>query len=273
MDMLQKEIQVGEHRLFYRTAGVGSKTILLLHGIPTNSFLWMNVIPQLAKQYTVIAPDMLGYGLSGRAAKEELTLPMQAQYMILLLDMLGIQKVNVVGHDLGGGVAQILAVQYPDRVESFVVIDGVTFSNWPLPKVVSLRYPTAPEFEPSPYFIERMIREGVFHQQMVTPEILQAFIAPFGHENGPRELQEASLALEHHQTEDVVPGLQGVRVPATFLYGQYDRYLPPYWGFKLQETVPNSTFKVLPECSHYSMLDNPLLVSQEIGAHMNQMNG
>ncbi|MEC1652582.1 alpha/beta fold hydrolase [Bacillus vallismortis] len=79
--MLQKEIQIGEHKLFYRTAGVGSKTILLLHGIPTNSFLWMNVIPQLAKQYTVIAPDMLGYGLSGRAAKEELTLPMQAQYI------------------------------------------------------------------------------------------------------------------------------------------------------------------------------------------------
>nr|WP_250621906.1 alpha/beta hydrolase [Bacillus subtilis] len=238
-----------------RNSGWGAQIILpdcrcrqqndfLLHGIPTNSFLWMNVIPQLAKEYIVIAPDMLG-----------------------------IQKVNVVGHDLGGGVAQILAVQYPDRVESFVVIDDVTFSNWPLPKVVSLRYPTAPEFEPSPYFIERMIREGVFHQQMVTPEILQAFIAPFDHENGPRELQEASLALEHHQTEDVVPGLQGVRVPATFLYGQYDRHLPPYWGFKLQETVLNSTFKVLPECSHYSMLDNPLLVSQEIAAHMNQMNG
>ncbi|MCI4138501.1 alpha/beta hydrolase [Bacillus vallismortis] len=177
------------------------------------------VIPQLAKQYTVIAPDMLGYGLSGRAAKEELTLPMQAQYIISLLDMIGIQKVNVVGHDLGGGVAQILAVQYPDRVDSFVVIDGVVFSNWPLPKVVSLGYPTAPEFEPSPYFIERMIREGIFHQQMVTHEILQAFIAPFDHENGPRELQEASLALEHHQTEDVVPGLQGVRVPATFCMG------------------------------------------------------
>ncbi|MCG8398221.1 alpha/beta hydrolase [Bacillus atrophaeus] len=93
---------------------------MLLHGIPTNSLLWMNVIPQLAKQYTVIAPDMLGYGLSGRAAKEELTLPMQAQH------------------------------------------------------IVSLRYPTAPEFEPSPYFIERMIREGVFYQQMVTPEIYRA---------------------------------------------------------------------------------------------------
>lgn len=269
MEVIEKEIQIGKHKMFYRTAGSGTDTILLMHGIPTNSFLWIHVIPKLAEQYTVIAPDMIGYGMSARSTREDLSLPMQAQHVVALLDGLGIQnKVHVVGHDLGGGVAQILAVNYPDRIGSFVVIDGVTFSNWPLPKVVALRYPPAPEFEPSLYFIEKMLREGLFNQQLLTPQLLEAFLAPFNHPTGPKELQEASFALDHHQTEDLVPKLKQLQIPATFLYGQYDRYLPAYWGLRLQETVPNSSFRILPECSHYSMIDNPLLVSQEIMNHM-----
>ncbi|WP_186579609.1 alpha/beta fold hydrolase [Aquibacillus kalidii] len=268
MEILQKEVQVGNYKLSYRTAGSGEETIVLLHGIPTNSFLWIHVIPQLAQHYTVIAPDMLGFGHSDRASHEELTLPKQAEHVISLLDALNVGEVHVAGHDLGGGVAQLLAVNFPTRITSFMVIDGVTFSNWPLPKVVALRYPTASEFEPSIFFIERMIREGLYHQELFTPELIQAFTLPFSHPNGPNELKEASLALNHHQTEDIVPDLAKLNMPATFLYGEYDRYLPAYWGLRLQETVPNSTFKVLPECSHYSMLDNPLLVSKEILQHL-----
>ncbi|MFB4165517.1 alpha/beta fold hydrolase [Alteribacillus sp. JSM 102045] len=270
MEILEEKVQIGNFNMFYRSAGIGSESIILLHGIPTNSFLWIHVIPQLAQHYRVIVPDMLGYGESDRSTHENLTLPMQAQHVMALIDSLGIQRVHVVGHDLGGGVAQILAANYTERISSFVVIDGVTLSNWPLPKVVSLRYPTAPEFEPSIYFIERMLREGILHQKLLTPEVLAAFLTPFNHPNGGKELQEASLALEHHQTEEVVPKLKELQMPATFLYGQYDRYLPPYWGLRLQETVPNSIFKVLPECSHYSMIDNPLLVSEEILTHLSQ---
>lgn len=272
MEIQQKVVQAGKYNMFYRSAGTGSQVILLLHGIPTNSFLWVHVIPQLAQNYTVIAPDLVGYGGSDRSTNEELTLPMQANHLISLLDTLGIQSVHVVGHDLGGGIAQILATNFPDRIDSFVVVDGVAFSNWPLPKVVALRYPTAPEFEPSLYFIEKMLREGLFHQESLTPELLNAFLQPFNHPNGPKELVEAALALNHHQTEDLVPKLQTTNKPATFLYGQYDRYLPAYWGLRLKETVPNSTFNLLPECSHYSMLDNPLLVSQEIMNHMTRIS-
>ncbi|WP_343838972.1 alpha/beta hydrolase [Salinibacillus aidingensis] len=271
MQITENIVQAGKYKMFYRSAGTGDQTILLLHGIPTNSFLWVHVIPQLAQDYTVIAPDLVGYGASDRSTNEELTLPMQANHIVTLLDALGIPSVHVVGHDLGGGIAQILAVNYTERIESFMVVDGVAFSNWPLPKVVALRYPTAPEFEPSLYFIEKMLREGLFHQELLTPELLNGFSQPFNHPNGPQELLEASLALNHHQTEDIVPDLQRLNKPATFLYGQYDRYLPPYWGNRLKETVPNSTFNILPECSHYSMCDNPLLVSQEIMNHINKI--
>lgn len=268
MTIEQKKVTIGGHQFFYRKAGTGKQTIILLHGIPTNSFIWIHVIPKLAEKYTVIAPDMLGFGLSDRAKREKLTLPMQADYVISLMDVLGVQSAHVIGHDLGGGVAQILAINNPEKIDSFMVIDGVAFNNWPLAKVIALRHPTAIEFESPLLFIETMFRGGMFHQELLTPELLEPFLTPFDHPEGLRELQEASFALDHHQTEDLVQGLQRTQLPATFLYGQYDRYIPAYWGLRLEETVPNSTCKILPECSHFSMLDNPLLVSREITEHL-----
>ncbi|TWT14613.1 alpha/beta fold hydrolase [Planomicrobium sp. CPCC 101079] len=264
----RKEIRIGESKFFYRTAGTATETVILLHGIPTNSFIWVHVIPQLAQHYTVIAPDMLGFGQSDRATREKLTLPMQAEYIIKIMEKLGIQAAHIIGHDLGGGVAQILAVNHPEKITSFMVIDGVAFNNWPLPKVVALRYPTSLEFQSPVLFIEKMFSGGLFHLELLTPELLEPFLSPFNHPKGMLELLEASFALDHHQTEDLVPQLAQIQLPATFLYGQYDRYLPAYWGLRLQEAVPNSSFKVLPECSHFSMIDNPLLVSQEILAHL-----
>ncbi|AQQ54844.1 alpha/beta fold hydrolase [Planococcus lenghuensis] len=271
MKIEQKEVQAGEHKIAYRTAGSGPETIILMHGIPSNSFEWIHVMPQLAQKYTVIAPDMVGFGASERAGREALTLPLQAMHVLALMETLGIPEAHVVGHDLGGGVAQILAVNFPEKIKSLVVLDGVAFNNWPLPSVVALRYPTALEFESPVLFIEKFFRVGLFHPELLTPEVLEHFLSPFDHPGGLAELQEASFALDHHQTEDIVPKLAQLKMTATFLYGQFDRYLPPYWGLKLQETVPGSTFKVLPEAGHFSNLDNPLLVAQEIQAHLDRV--
>ncbi|PLR94697.1 alpha/beta hydrolase [Bacillus sp. T33-2] len=270
--MRQGNIQIGEYQLFCRVAGVGNETVVLMHGIPTNSFIWMPIIQQLATQCRVIAPDLLGYGLSDRVPRaeyEKLSLPHQAEYMIKLLDYFGIQKAHFVGHDLGGGIAQILAVKYPERVASFVVTDGVTFSNWPLGRVMALRYPTAPEFEPSPTYIERFLRTGTYHQELITPDLISALVAPYNHPGGAEELQTASFALEHHQTQDIVPELPNIKVKASFIWGQHDPFLPAYWGYRLNETVPNSTFTIIPQAGHFCMIDNPLLVTEELYKHMN----
>jgi 2-hydroxymuconate-semialdehyde hydrolase len=179
-----------------------------------------------------------------------------------------IEKAHFIGHDLGGGIAQILAINYSERVISIVIADGVCFANWPLPKVAAMRWPTAPEFEPGPSLIQEMIRGGVFKPEILTPIIYGAFTLPFSSPSGPEELQRASFALNHHQTEDLVPALSNIKVYTTLLWGQYDRYLPSYWGKQLQQVIPNSVLKILPECSHYSMLDNPLLFSQEVLNHL-----
>lgn len=222
-------------------------------------------------KYIALAPDLLGYGQSSRAPVEELTLPRQAQHIVTFLDALGIERAHIVGHDLGGGIAQILAVNFPERVLSLTIADGVCFSNWPVPVVVSMRWPTAPEFEPSPLVVQKMPRLGMHNQEMLTAEIMQAFTVPFSNVENCKALQMAASALEHHQTEELVPHLSNINIPTTILWGQYDRHLPPYWGLKLSRAIPRSRLRILPNCGHFSMLDDPQLFAQELLNHLDQV--
>ncbi|WP_245831021.1 alpha/beta fold hydrolase [Sediminibacillus massiliensis] len=266
----EQRVCVGEYKMnirFFHESN-SQEVVVLIHGIPTNSHLWDQVAPYLAENYAVIAIDMIGYGKSDRAPFTDLTLPDQANYIVQALDQLNIPTAHFIGHDLGGGVVQILAVASPERVSSIVVIDGVCFANWPLPKVVSIRYPTAEEFVPSPLFIERMLREGVYYPTMLTPHLIEKFTSPFNTPSGPEELRQASFALNHHQTEDLVPYLPGIKCPVTLLWGQHDRYLVPFWGLLLQQTIPHSSFKIIPNASHYSMIDQPSIVAHEFLRHL-----
>jgi len=196
----------------------------------------------------------------------------QAQHILSILDQLRIEKAHFVGHDLGGGIVQIIAVNNPERVISITVADGVCFSNWPLPTVVSMRWPTAPEFEPSPLIVQQMLREGMHNQKMLTADIIEVFTSPFKTLENYKALQLAASALEHHETEVLVPYLPFITVPTTILWGQYDRFLPPYWGLRLHQAIPNSRLRILPNCGHYSMLDNSQLFSHELISHLQQVS-
>jgi 2-hydroxymuconate-semialdehyde hydrolase len=268
MQAEDKFASVGDYKIHYKRSGTGDQAVVLLHGMPTNSFLWHAIVPGLAEKYTVVVPDLLGFGLSDRAPQEELTLPSQAKHILELLDSLNIQQAHFIGHDLGGGIVQIISVKHAERVLSMVVADGVCFANWPLPAVAGMRWPTAPEFEPGAALIGQMIRGGVYDPEVLTPQVMEAFTAPFANPSGPDALQRASLALDHHQTEDIVPDLPNLEMPVTLLWGQHDAYIAPYWGQKLQEAIPNSKLEILPECGHYSTLDNPAMFSQELLKHL-----
>lgn len=95
--------------------------LLLLHGLGCDSTTWSSVVPELAKHYTVIAPDLLGHGASDKP-NADYSLGGYANGMRDLLTVLGIDRVTVVGHSLGGGIAMQFAYQYPERTERLVLV-------------------------------------------------------------------------------------------------------------------------------------------------------
>ena len=95
--------------------------LLLLHGLGCDHTTWDPVIRGLAKRYTVIAPDLLGHGASAEP-RADYSVGGYANGMRDLLTVLGIDKVTVVGHSFGGGVAMQFAYQFPERTERMILL-------------------------------------------------------------------------------------------------------------------------------------------------------
>jgi pimeloyl-ACP methyl ester carboxylesterase len=109
----------GYKRAFVKT-GTGP-ALLLLHGLGCDHTTWQPVLAALARRYTVIAPDLLGHGLSDKP-RADYSLGGYANGMRDLLTVLGIDKVTVVGHSFGGGVAMQFGYQFPERTERMVLV-------------------------------------------------------------------------------------------------------------------------------------------------------
>lgn len=126
------------YRRAFRIAGQGP-TLLLIHGIGDNSSTWDGVISELARDYTVIAPDLLGHGLSDKP-KADYSVAAFANGMRDLLVVLGHTKVTVVGHSLGGGVAMQFCYQFPRFVERLILVapGGVTSDVNPALRAVAV---------------------------------------------------------------------------------------------------------------------------------------
>jgi pimeloyl-ACP methyl ester carboxylesterase len=110
------------YRRAFRIAGSGP-ALLLIHGVGDKSESWGPVHAKLAQRFTVIAPDLLGHGESDKP-RADYSLPAFANGMRDLLAVLGIERVTIVGHSFGGGVAMQFAYQYPHLVERLVLVSA-----------------------------------------------------------------------------------------------------------------------------------------------------
>ncbi|MDP9847436.1 alpha/beta fold hydrolase [Streptosporangium lutulentum] len=113
---------IGDHRLFYTDDGAGDQTVLLLHAAICDSHDWSSQIGPFAAGHRVIAPDLRGHGRSSETPGNH-TPKDFAEDLALLLDRIGTGPVVVVGHSLGGTVASVLAVEWPDLVRGVVAVD------------------------------------------------------------------------------------------------------------------------------------------------------
>jgi pimeloyl-ACP methyl ester carboxylesterase len=115
-----ESVQIHGHELCFRRAGSGP-ALLLVHGIAGSSKTWAGVIPLLARDHTVIAPDLIGHGKSDKPPGDY-SLGAQASALRDLLSVLGIDSVTVVGQSFGGGVAMQFCYQYPENCDRLVLV-------------------------------------------------------------------------------------------------------------------------------------------------------
>lgn len=135
-----RRVTIHGYRRAFRLAGAGRTTVLLLHGIGDRSGTWADVLPDLARDHRVLAPDLLGHGGSDKP-RGDYSVGGFANGVRDLLSALDIDRVTVVGHSLGAGVAMQFAYQYPDRCERLVLVGSGGVSRHVHPVLRTLTLP------------------------------------------------------------------------------------------------------------------------------------
>jgi pimeloyl-ACP methyl ester carboxylesterase len=266
MTFERQELQLHGERMSYRTAGSGP-ALLLLHGIANSSDTWSAVAPLLSRSFTVIAPDLLGHGESA-APRGDYSLGAHASGARDIVTALGHERVTVVGHSLGGGVAMQFAYQFPERTERLVLVSsgGLGREVHLLLRAASL--PGADYVLPA-LTLQRLVglgREvgGLLARVGLRPASDVAVLA-----RGFAELDSAGSrrAFLHTLRSVVEPGGQRVsagqrlalaaRLPSLIVWGEDDSIIPVDHGVAAHEAMPGSRLEVFEEAGHMPQEDQP----------------
>jgi pimeloyl-ACP methyl ester carboxylesterase len=251
--------KVSSAEIAYVDEGEGP-AVLLLHGFPTSSFLWRREVPLLASRMRVIAPDLMGYGESDHPPDADLSMTAQARAVRELLGHLEIDECAVIGHDLGGVVAQLLALE--GGVRTMVLIDSACFDAWPIEGIRMLQ--AAEAHQEKAEFVDSVVRLsielGVSHRDRLDEPAVAAYARPWVED--PRAFFRAVRAIDGVGLAGREAELSALDIPALIIWGEDDPYLPAELAERLGEVLPGSTVALLPGCSHFVTEDAGPTVDQ-----------
>ena len=234
--------------------------ILLLHGIPTWSFLYRHAIPPLAAAgYRVLAPDFLGHGFSDRRDRFDRSFRDQARMIVALLDALGVGNADVVGHDTGGAVALILAIEHARRVRRLVVCNAVCYDRFD-DDMLDLGHPVRWKARPAAdlrAFLEESLTAGLTDRSRDTPDFREGILAPWLDPEGRLSLLRNASALNANQTMALVDRHGAIAAPTLVLWGLDDPWQRAEDGRRLTGEIPGARFEGVAGASHWLQQDAP----------------
>jgi pimeloyl-ACP methyl ester carboxylesterase len=222
---------------------------LFLHGVPLNGFHWRHVLGALGGVRRCIALDLMGLGYSRIAPDQDVSFTAQATMVAELCDALGLERIDLVGNDSGGGIAQIFAARHPERLRTLTLTNCDTHDNWPpagiLPLIEAARAGVLMDGA------RLMLADGDFARSeaglgvgyadpsVLTAEVIRVYLEPLLASPEAREnARRYWLSFDCAQTVAIEPALKRLRVPTLVVWATADTFFDVRWARWLRETVP-----------------------------------
>ncbi|MDT7765948.1 MAG: hypothetical protein QOC63_5368 [Mycobacterium sp.] len=267
-----KYLRLHGDRVAYRDAGSG-ETLLLIHGMAGSSDTWRAVIPQLAKKYRVVAPDLLGHGQSDKP-RGDYSLGAFAVWLRDLLDELGVTRATVVGQSLGGGVAMQFVYQHPDYCQRLVLISSGGLGpdvGW------TLRLLSAPGAElilpviaPTPVLrVGNKLRSWFASAGIQSPrggEMWSAYSSLADSQTRQAFLRTLRSVVDYRgQAVSALNRLHLTsQLPTMAIWGDQDQIIPVTHGYAAAAARPGSRLEVLAGVGHFPQVERPTEVADLI---------
>lgn len=233
--MNEKSIKVNGVNMRWLEKGTGP-TVVFIHGIPTTPDLWRHVIPEITNKRR-IAWEMVGYGASVEEGRNRnISVGNQAAWLASWLEALKLDKVTLVGHDLGGGVAQIIAALMPEKVQGLVLVNSISYDSWPIPRVKAVRaLGTVAERLPNTairIIMQAFMQEGHVNKQNAE-ESLEKYWKHYEHLNAAEAFMRQMRFLDVKDTLAISGKLPDIKIPTRIVWGAADNFQPVKYGNRL----------------------------------------
>ena len=253
----------------------GKGSVFLLHGIPTYSFLFKDIIPKLVDDgFRVIAPDFLGYGFSDRRDCFDRSVQDQTRVILELIKLLGIEnKVHIVGHDIGGAVALILGIEHGAVVRSLTISNAVCYDRF---DDDMLDFGHGMRWKPKSVknvvsALEESLRMGLHRKSQLTESFRDGMLAPWKSEEGKLSLIRNAAALNANQTMALVDRHASIKAPTLVLWGAKDPWQKVEDGKRLANEIPNASLKIIEDASHWIPQEAPEDFYKALAHHLRSL--
>lgn len=241
-------------RISYSEQGSGP-VALFVHGVLLNGYLWRHQQTGLSDLRRTIAVDLLAHGDTEIESDQNVSVTANAKMLKEFLDVLNIDRVDVVGNDSGGGISQIFSALYPERVRSLTLTNCDTHDNWPpeafkpfvaMVNAGGLRGTLeAMLSDKSIYRSPDALGLAYEHPENVTDETIETYLRPFlATEQRTRDLERFVEAFDNKHTTAIEPKLKTLKAPTLIVWGTDDIYFDVKWSRWLADTIPGTKRRV-----------------------------
>lgn len=233
-----------------------------MHGTPTWSYLWRNVVPALTSRFSVYVFDLLGYGDSPAPPGADVSLASHARGFVELLDYWRVETPAVAGHDIGGAIVLRAHLLEGRQFRRIALVDAVALAPWITPTTCHIQaHLDAYRTMPTDVFAQitaTHLRTAV-HSGM-DEATLSAYERPWSGEAGQAACLEKVAYFNEDETRELEPLLGTIRIPVQIVWGDQDAWLDPALGSQLRDVIPGAELTVIPRAGHFAMEDAPAAV-------------
>ncbi|GBE42073.1 2-hydroxy-6-oxononadienedioate/2-hydroxy-6-oxononatrienedioate hydrolase [bacterium BMS3Bbin10] len=252
-------------RLAYRDRGTG-QAVLLLHGFGASSYTWRHVEPALtASGYRVVTLDLKGFGLSEKPFDDGYSIFDQAALVSQFIDQIGLKKVTVIGHSLGGGVALVLALDNNPakrkRIAKLVLINSIAYAqNIPIAFSI-LRTPVLGEISsrlvPLDVQTRVALKLAYFDDSKFDSHDVKQYSGPLKDKGSRHALIQTARQILPKNLPELSSRYKTIKIPALIIWCDRDKVIKPRIGLRLRNDLPNSTLRIMRRCGHMPQEERP----------------
>ncbi len=255
--------EAGGLKTYLLRSGTG-EPVVFLHGLGASSYSWRRLLPLLAPDHEVFAPDFPGYGRSDKPGRFDYTFAGFSRWLAAFLDACGLRRAVLVGSSMGGAVALRLALDEPERVSKLVLI-GAPVSLADAPRLLSImRRPWLSRLlEPllGRWAVRLVAPTAYLDQANITPDLLDEYSLALRTRAGRHAVAETMRRCISPDLPGVIRRYALLEPPVLFIRGDHDAVVGGDSADNFCRTVPHGRLLQLPDCGHLPQEEKPEAVA------------